>query len=314
QPARYVAEMEFSYGEAGRKEAQRILKEGLTLEKRYGLALNRRVLSAATGVIVHSEWAQRELEKLDLGVPVVRVCLGVPADEQAVSSVEKMAIRSRLGISRRASFVVASFGLVALTKRPEVLVRAFARVVSHHPSALLILVGDVHALEVLDLVDALGIAHRVLVTGYVEEGSTALDFLRAADVCVHLRYPTAGETSAAIIRTMGLGRPQIITDLPQFREIPDDCCWKLDLDGLEEDLLVAYLLELAGDERLRRAMGDNAKEFVLRHHSLEEAASGYMDLIETLAAEREKPLAAGRDGGLRKMVSGAGSAVGGEPQ
>nr|MDA8218481.1 glycosyltransferase [Dehalococcoidales bacterium] len=142
QPAKYVEEMEFCYGEGGRKEAQRILKEGLTLEKRYGLALNRRVLSAATGVVVHSEWAQRELEKLDLGVPVVRVCLGVPADEQDVSPAERMAIRSRLGISRRASFVVASFGLVALTKRPEVLVRAFARVLSKHPSALLVLVGD----------------------------------------------------------------------------------------------------------------------------------------------------------------------------
>ena len=44
--------------------------------------------------------------------------------------------------------------------------------------------------------------------------------IEAADVVVHLRYPTARETSAALLRVLAQGRPTIVSDLEQQADLP----------------------------------------------------------------------------------------------
>ena len=72
----------------------------------------------------------------------------------------------------------------------------------------------------------LGIQEQSRITGYIDE----IDFfryLKAADVVVNLRYPTAGETSGTLIRTLGAGKPVIVSDFGQFADFPEDICLKV---------------------------------------------------------------------------------------
>ena len=109
--------------------------------------------------------------------------------------------------------------------------------------------------------------------------------MRACDVAVNLRHPTAGETSGTVIRLLGLGKPLIVNETGSFAEIPDDCCAKVPLDDTEEDLLLAYLRALAADEPLRRRMGENARRHMELHHGLAGSARGYADFLrETVEA------------------------------
>jgi len=109
--------------------------------------------------------------------------------------------------------------------------------------------------------------------------------MRACDVAVNLRHPTAGETSGTVIRLLGLGKPLIVNETGSFAEIPDDAAAKVPLDETEEDLLLAYLRALAADEPLRRRMGENARRHMELHHGLAASARGYADLLrETIAA------------------------------
>ena len=59
-------------------------------------------------------------------------------------------------------------------------------------------------------------AEAVRFAGYVEAGSVKTH-VAACDVFLNLRYPTAGETSASLLRLMGWGKPVIVTDYGQFR-------------------------------------------------------------------------------------------------
>ena len=70
--------------------------------------------------------------------------------------------------------------------------------------------------------EELGVADRVHITGFLDFDEFAAA-IAACDLCLNLRYPTAGETSAALLRTLALGRPTVVSDYAQFAELPSSC-------------------------------------------------------------------------------------------
>jgi uncharacterized protein YbaR (Trm112 family) len=97
----------------------------------------------------------------------------------------------------------------------------------------------------------------------------------ASDVCVNLRYPSAGETSASLLRLLGAGRPVIVTDDLPNAEYPDDVALKIPVDRFEEETLAAVLLELQRNPELAQARGNLAREYVATEHAMGMAVAGY---------------------------------------
>ena len=60
----------------------------------------------------------------------------------------------------------------------------------------------------------------------------------ACDLCTNLRYPTAGETSASLLRVLALGRPVVVSDYAQMAELPDEVVVKAPLGEDEVEALV----------------------------------------------------------------------------
>src|SRR6185503_20355854 len=87
--------------------------------------------------------------------------------------------------------------------------------------------------------------------------------LEACDVVAHLRYPTARETSAALLRALAQGRPTVMSDLENMAEVPADAVMRLDSADEEGDLLRA-LVRLAAEPRRRAALGEAARAHVRR--------------------------------------------------
>ena len=66
---------------------------------------------------------------------------------------------------------------------------------------------------------------------------------------VSLRWPTMGETSAAAVRALSLGKPLVVSDVGAFRELPDEVAIKVPVgEG-----------EIAGDRRGDRPRGRRAR-------------------------------------------------------
>ena len=286
-PQAYVREMRYAYGLTGEAMARRCVATGVPLDP-WSYPLFERGVDASLGVIVHNQVTR---DRVLASRPLARIATvphhlslgGLPE----VSSAEA---RRALGIEP-GTFAVATFGFLTASKRPGVLLRTFARLRREVPAARLLIVGEVSPHFDFDRVFTPELREGVTITGRLEIDRFLL-YMRACDVAVNLRHPTAGETSGTVIRLLGLGKPLIVNETGSFAEIPDDCCAKVPLDDTEEDLLVAYLLALARDEPLRLRMGENARRHMALHHGLVDSARKYAGFLRETVESGARPFRA----------------------
>jgi hypothetical protein len=89
-----------------------------------------------------------------------------------------------------------------------------------------------------------------------------------------------GETSAAALQALALGKPLVVSDLGWFAELPGEVVRHVPVGGPEIDVLAAVLEELAGEEAARRALGEAAREYIRTDHDLERVAELYLGALE----------------------------------
>ena len=209
------------------------------------------------------------------------VQLAMPARSVRVPKGAATAFRARFGL-RDDEPVVGCFGLVTREKRIETVARAVSRISELHPNVRLLLAGPVSDPGWLkSLLDRIGLAGRTIVTGRLEDDAFSAA-MEATGVVVHLRYPTARETSAALLRVMAQGRPVIISDIANQSEIPAEAAGRIDPVDEEGDLTRAIAWALA-DPQAARAMGERARRFVETAHSDARTLETYEQLLKPLA-------------------------------
>jgi glycosyltransferase involved in cell wall biosynthesis len=269
----YVDLMSKRYGDEGREAARRVML-GQFPEALFRYPLSDEVIERASGIIVHSRYMEGLVRGVRPDVPLAVVPMGVPLPPL----IPKAVARARLGIDPD-MFLVTSVGHLNPYKRVSATLRAFKALLMEVPNALYMLVGSrspnydpTRQIEMLDLMD------RVKSTGYVPAEDLPY-YLAASDVCLNLRYPTAGETSASLLRIMGAGVPVLVSRTGSFEELPDDAAGKVDVGDIEEELLLEYLLLLARRPDIREAMSEAARRYVAEQHTLEGAARGYLDFL-----------------------------------
>lgn len=269
----YRAEMERRYGPAGREAAMRVLR-GQMPSALFQFPLSEDVIDAAKEVIVHSEHSRQQVLGWCPDASVTRVPMGVPVPPE----ISRERARRLLSLPQD-QYIIASVTFINPYKRLDVVMQAVRRLREFLP-ARLVLAGSVSHMVPLDrLVVMFGIEQAVDRFGYVDDRTARL-IVGAADVCVNLRWPTAGETSASLLRTMGAGRPVLVTDAGSFAELPDGAVVKVPADALEEESVYALLHGLAERPALREQIGGLAREFIAREHSLAAMARGYHAVIE----------------------------------
>jgi len=229
------------------------------------------VLDHADGVVVHSRYVAERVREEGFEGRVWRIPMPVwPAPPVAAAS---------LG----GSPVFGTFGHVNPSKRLPQLLEAFARLLDHRPGARLVIAGAVAPSSPLEArVEELGLGDAVVRTGYVDE-PRLWSLMAGCDAVVALRFPTMGETSAAALRALALGRPLVVSDVGWFAELPRDVAIRIPLGDGETDALAAALDALASDVELRQAMRRAALEYVRTEHDLERVAEQYASALEWTA-------------------------------
>ncbi len=278
-PDRYREEFGYCYGEEGLNIADRAIRTGTYPEFDYPLI--RRILDNSLGIICHNEFSVRTAlkEKQNIAITKINQPMTIPEEIRGVEILNIEEIKKKLSIEGR-NPVIASFGFISPHKRYHVLLKAFKRLLNDFPDAVLLLVGD-DLMGINDLITKLRLNKSVITTGFVPF-TEIIKYLAVADYCVNLRYPTAGETGASVLRLMAAKKPVIVSDVGWFSEIPDDCCLKVPVDPYEEDLLLAYMQTLAANARIREVIGENAQRWVERDHSPEKIAEEFYRYIKSV--------------------------------
>jgi glycosyltransferase involved in cell wall biosynthesis len=246
--------------------------------------LNGPVLAHSEAVIVHSASSWSRVRGMT-AVPVFRVPQGVAAGD--VRSQE--ACRRALGLSS-SDFLIVTLGEVTTSKRIDRVLAAIAGLPSdvRDRTTFMVVGGAPPSLraELEALATRLGIGHGVRFTGRVpleDFGS----FGCAADVCVQLRYPVRGETSAALLRALAAGSVCLVSDVGSFSEVPDDVALRVAPDDREVARLTELFARLHDQPHLARQLRHRAGAWIRSVHTLEHAARLYVAAIALTVARRQ---------------------------
>lgn len=285
----YVNELVYAYGAAGLGLAKVFLQNGPRL---YDYPMIYGMANQSWGVLVHNDFIKRRLEIAGISTSIHRVPF--PFKMPISSPTPKMAHawRTKYRIAREA-ILIASFGHIIPGKRIQQSLRAYAEARQTFPGMVYCLVGEVTPeAPVSEWMQAFGLpAESVVITGHVsfDEFQQAI---AATDVCINLRYPTTGETSASLIRVLGMGCPTIVSNVGSFAELPDEVCIKIPPNEHEHQLLVQALVNLARTPERRQALGEKAKHHIQSKHDIRDVARIQAELILAARPRAPEPLPA----------------------
>lgn len=275
----YLREVEFDAGVEALRFAQRVraLEVGPDYE---GVPMLRRLLKSARGVVVHSRFVQADVERAGFGGPVAVIPHGAWIPEA-----DGYGYRQRLGL-QPGTPLIGIFGFLKPYKRITESLRAFRRLVRVEPRAKMILVGEPHPdFPLRSIIAGLGLDESVRVLGF-----TPLDdfvgYIAACDIVLNLRWPTVGESSGTLLRSLGLGRVVVVSDVGSFAEYPDDICLKVPVDATEEETLFEDLHTLAARPDLARAIGQRARQWVSRECNWDIVAKRYLAFADAVSNGR----------------------------
>jgi glycosyltransferase involved in cell wall biosynthesis len=241
----------------------------------YAYPLFRGPVLASRAVAVHNAFMAEAVRTEVPGRPVVRVPM--PMARAAVAPGRAAALRQQHGIED-GDFVVGCFGLLTPEKQIETVAYAVARAAAVLKRLRLLLVGPVPDRAALDRSLArAGVAGRTVVTGRVPLEDLPA-YMDACDLAVHLRYPTARETSAALLRLLAQGRPTVMSDLEHLADVPEDAVVRADVTD-EEGAVMRAILRLSERPAARDRLGARAAAFVADAHSEARARAGYAEAL-----------------------------------
>jgi len=239
----------------------------------YAYPLYEHLVRRSRLTLVHSETARDEVLSSCPGAAVGRVRMGVALP----SIVPRDEARRRLGLPRD-ELILASFGLVTPEKRIPTSIRALARLKAAGVRATYLLVGSqVAHYDPLREARELGVGGDVRLVGRVPEEEFRL-YAFASDLCLNLRFPSAGETSATLLSLLACGRPVVVTDQIHVRDLPDAVVARSALEG-DEDGLYCDLMDLIRVERRRRELGEAARKYAESEASPEAMAKDYLAVL-----------------------------------
>ena len=276
----YVSECAYNGGEAARAYAERVRK--LEVGPDYeGLPMTRRVLESARGVIVHSHFMEAEIRAAGFTGPIAVIPHGAWIPEG-----DRNAWRYQLGLDE-VTPLIGIFGYLKPYKRIAESLRAFRRLVRLVPNARLILVGEPHPeFPIQQMIRSMGLSAHVRILGFAPIADF-VGYLAACDIVLNLRYPTVGESSGTLLRSLGLGKAAMVSEIGSFAEFPEDVCLKVPVGAGEEDLIFEYLNLLVSRPEVAQALGTRARDYVAQKCNWATVARQYADFLEAVAAGKE---------------------------
>lgn len=233
------------------------------------------IVDRSRKVIVHHRWVKKQFSRQD-HIQVIPHFAQINAQPSA-EDIERFRTKWEIDPD---SFLIACLGFVNMNKLPRLQIEAIKRLLREGYPVRLIFAGE-PAPEIRELVnDALrgSDRKRIVFTGYqTEEDYFASLF--AADIVINLRNPSMGEASGTLMHALAAGKPTILSDVNQYKEIPDNVCWKVRHDETEEEVLCEYLKALMCDRNLRKAMASNAAAYARRVFGVNEVVSRWLKVL-----------------------------------
>lgn len=278
----YLAQMEFYYGDAGRRDAAAwATHRGLSIDEmtqRYPLTLL--ALENALGVLVHTEEAFHQLNNLNLW-PVAYAPLPFAAARHG----ERRGLSSSESKTAGPPYRLVVFGYISNNRRLDALLKALAELPERGQFRLDVYGQLMDEKRVRGQVSSLGLKEVVKLRGFVPE--TELDAaLDAAHMAINLRYPTMGEASGSQLRIWSHALPSLVTEVGWYATLPADAVAFVRPAHETEDIQ-AHLRAFLSDPARFARMGENGYRVLEERHAPEAYVRSIMNLVASAEEYRK---------------------------
>ena len=273
----------------------------------YQWPMVRSVIESARAAAGHTASVIDEFRRSWPDRPMTYIALGEGPQTFDVPSA-RARFRAAHAIAPEALTFGVFGGLTAEKRLPQIL-RAFATTQAAWPAARLLLAGGIDPrLDLPGQIASLGLTDFVILETNLDDEAFD-EAIAAVDVGLHLRWPTALETSGPWLRSLALSRPTVIIDLAHQPGVPslDPRTWRrhapcedlspdadnqavtIAIDILDEDhSLRLAMRRLAADAALRDRLGAAGRRFWEREHGGGRAIDDYERAI-TMAINQPVP-------------------------
>lgn len=250
-------------------------QQGLSLLKRAATTLKPRIIAISAAVAEQFADLRASVTIIPNGVPLGQFCPG-PPDPQ---------LQAELGLTSEDQ-VFCVVGRLTPWKGHMTLLEALALTAPNHPHLKLLVVGEVafwensYEREVKEKADDLGIADRVVWTGYRED---VPKLLRLCDVCV---LPSVDEPfGRVLVEAMAVGKPVIGTNSGGVPEIIVDGETGLLVPSNNATALAEAIEEMLSDPLQAQQMGEaglqRARELFDADRVAAQVQQVYRELLRT---------------------------------
>ena len=276
----YVDEFVYNYGEWTRDLARELWRNRArsAADPRYfEFPMLKRIATVSRAVIVHNPAAAHTVQQHAPEARIFEIPHLFAPPAMMPDAAETLRLRAGLGLAPR-ELLVGVFGHLRESKRLPVVIRAMERAWREGANARLLIAGAFASSDLERAIAPLLTHPKILRTGYLSER----DFWRyasATDLCVNLRYPTAGETSGIAIRMMGLGRAVAFTDGEEIARFPANAGLRIPHGAAEEEALAAMIVWLASEREAAGEIGRRAAAHIAAEHNPAKIAALYWEVI-----------------------------------
>ena len=228
------------------------------------------IASMASSVITHSEWGLSYFKDFSAGP--IRIIPLIPS--------QKLLAQTFIPAERSDEFVVLTVGNVNYNKRASQIIRAISCNPSLVENTIYRIVGSINptiANELNRLASELGV--RIEITGEVNDADLHY-YLSRASVVTCLRFPALESSSASLIEALFSEKATIVVDTGCYREIPDDCVMKIDIENEIEEICES-LTRLLNDVELRASIAKKGHDWARLNYDVRK----YVGAVESALAE-----------------------------
>jgi glycosyltransferase involved in cell wall biosynthesis len=240
----------------------------------YSFPFVRLIVESSLAVGAHTDWAVQSLQKFQ--TPAIKIPMAVD-----------VTTKRDAGSSNPSEILIASFGFVTPEKRISWVLDIVKELRYFYSNIRYAIVGEVAShYDVAEEIRSRNLQDIVQITGRTSREEFH-QWMSRADIVINLRYPSAREMSATLLRAMALGKPVLMSRLLHLQEIPADAVIQVRPDHEQADLF-HNLWQLIESKSLREKIGRKAAEYIQTHHRSDQMLKQYIELIETSLQRKSK--------------------------
>ena len=162
-------------------------------------------------------------------------------------------------------FILGSIKPVEKLYNIDVLIKAFALLLSKHANLKLLIIGEGTALiELKELSKSLGVYQNIVFTGRIPHSEIS-NYYNMLDVLVNIsEYESFG---VSVVEAMSCGIPVVVTNVGGLKEVVKDDSVGLKVNVADVDATIAVIERLINDKELYNKISVNARKHVIENYN-----------------------------------------------